>query len=92
MGSALGESAEAARAGSDAGSDAIAGAVSSMGGVAMAILSPLTLYINHKYLPPNMRPGWTSKIFIVWTTMLYGGFAVYTLWSVFGEFRLLMWK
>lgn len=56
-----------------------------MGGVAMAILSPLTLYINHKCLPKEMQPGWISKIFLVWATLLYGVFAIYTLWRVFGS-------
>ena len=61
-----------------------------MGGVAMAILSPLTLLVNQRCLPKEMQPGWVSKVFLVWATLLYGSFALYTLWRVLRAFGKLL--
>ncbi|NCO39388.1 MAG: hypothetical protein COZ06_34645 [Armatimonadetes bacterium CG_4_10_14_3_um_filter_66_18] len=56
-----------------------------MGGVAMAVYCPMTLYINHRFLPKEFRPGWVSKLFLGWASLLYGTFALYTLWQVARE-------
>jgi len=56
-----------------------------MSGVAMAVYCPMTLYINHRFLPGPMRPGWVSKVFLGWASLLYGAFALYTLWRVVGQ-------
>jgi MFS family permease len=53
-----------------------------MGGVAMAVYCPMTLYINMRFLPKEMRPDWISRIFLGWATLLYSVFALYTLWQV----------
>lgn len=53
-----------------------------MGGVAMAVYCPMTLYLNTRSLPKELQPGWVSKLFLIWATLLYSVFAVYTLWRV----------
>ena len=51
-----------------------------MGGFAMAIYVPLTLYMNLKFLPKSARPGWASIGMNVIASVLYVGFAGYCLW------------
>ena len=53
-----------------------------MGGVAMAVYCPMTLYLNTRFLPKELQPDWVSKFFLGWATLLYSVFAVYTLWQV----------
>lgn len=47
-----------------------------MGGFAMAIYVPLTLYINRRYLPKAARPGWLCTLMMVVASLVYVGFAV----------------
>lgn len=47
-----------------------------MGGFAMAIYTPLTLYINLKYLPKSARPGWINIIAMIIVSTIYVGFAL----------------
>lgn len=47
-----------------------------MGGFAMAIYVPLTLYMNLKLLPKSARPGWLNIVMMTVASLLYGGFAV----------------
>ena len=51
-----------------------------MGGFAMAIYVPLTLYMNLKFLPKSARPGWASIGMNGLASVLYVGFASYCLW------------
>ena len=52
-----------------------------MGGFAMAVYVPLTLYINLRYLPKSARPGPVSIVMMLAATALYGGFAALSLWG-----------
>jgi hypothetical protein len=52
-----------------------------MGGFAMAVYVPLTLYINLRYLPPAARPGWFSIAMMVLATGVYSGFALWSLYA-----------
>ncbi|HVX60925.1 MAG TPA: Nramp family divalent metal transporter [Pirellulales bacterium] len=52
-----------------------------MGGFAMAVYVPLMLYINLRYLPKSARPGAVSIIMMLGAAVLYGGFAVMSLWG-----------
>jgi hypothetical protein len=52
-----------------------------MGGFAMAIYVPLTLYINHRYLPKSARPGWLSSLIVGCVAVVYVAFAVFCLWT-----------
>lgn len=47
-----------------------------MGGFAMAVYVPLTLYMNLRYLPPSARPGIASIVMMSAATLLYCGFAL----------------
>ena len=47
-----------------------------MGGFAMAIYTPLTLYINFKYLPKSARPGPACTFMMIVASCVYVGFAV----------------
>lgn len=47
-----------------------------MGGFAMALYVPLTLYINLRYLPRSARPGWLNIGMMVVAIVLYLGFAL----------------
>ena len=47
-----------------------------MGGFAMAIYVPLTLYINLKFLPKSARPSWICIIMMCIASLVYVGFAV----------------
>jgi hypothetical protein len=53
-----------------------------LGGVAMAIYVPLTLYINKRFLPPSARPDLISTLFMLAASALYIFFAVW--YAVFG--------
>ncbi|MBI2191744.1 MAG: Nramp family divalent metal transporter [Planctomycetes bacterium] len=46
-----------------------------MGGFAMAVYVPLTLYINRRYLPPSARPGWLCVLMNLIASAVYVGFA-----------------
>lgn len=52
-----------------------------MGGFAMAIYVPLTLIMNLKHLPKSARPGPVHIGMMVLASLVYGGFAIYCLWS-----------
>lgn len=47
-----------------------------MGGFAMAIYTPLMLYMNHRYLPKSARPGAACTFMMVVASCVYVGFAV----------------
>lgn len=47
-----------------------------MGGFAMAIYVPLTLYINYRYLPRPARPGVICTAMMVIASLVYVGFAI----------------
>jgi hypothetical protein len=51
-----------------------------MGGFAMAIYTPLTLYMNWRYLPPSARPGPLQMGIMFIVSCVYIGFAVACLW------------
>jgi hypothetical protein len=46
------------------------------GGIAMAVYTPLTLYINLRYLPPSCRPSPTRIAMMVGLSLFYGVFAI----------------
>ncbi len=47
-----------------------------IGGFAMALYVPLTLYINHRYLPKVARPGGVCTVMMVIGSLVYITFAV----------------
>lgn len=47
-----------------------------MGGFAMALYVPLTLYMNLRYLPRSARPGPFNIGMMVLASLVYGGFAI----------------
>ena len=54
-----------------------------MGGFAMAIYVPLTLYINHRFLPRLARPGLLCTIMMVIASLVYVGFAISSIvWEI----------
>ncbi|REJ87262.1 MAG: hypothetical protein DWQ34_25435 [Planctomycetota bacterium] len=54
-----------------------------MGGFAMAVYVPLTLYMNLRYLPKSARPGPVSIGMMVIATITYTGFALYCIyWEI----------
>jgi hypothetical protein len=54
-----------------------------MGGFAMAIYVPLTLWINYRHLPKTARPGPVCTFMMIVASFVYGGFAVACiLWEV----------
>ncbi|MCA9425939.1 MAG: Nramp family divalent metal transporter [Candidatus Omnitrophica bacterium] len=56
-----------------------------MGGFAMAVYVPLTLYINLKHLPPCARPGKVCIFMMTVASMVYVGFAAACLyWEILG--------
>jgi hypothetical protein len=52
-----------------------------MGGFAMAVYVPLTLYINLRYLPAPARPGIGSIVMMLIASAVYIGFAASSLLS-----------
>lgn len=54
-----------------------------MGGFAMAVYVPLTLYINLRYLPRSARPAWGSIVMMLGVSAVYMGFAALSLYSEF---------
>jgi hypothetical protein len=55
-----------------------------IGGFAMALYVPLTLYINHRHLPRSARPGVVSTIMMAAASLIYIVFAVACLLWEFG--------
>lgn len=51
-----------------------------MGGFAMAIYVPVSLYMNHRYLPKAARPGLACTVMTGIAGAIYVGFAVACLW------------
>jgi len=47
-----------------------------IGGFAMAIYTPLLLYMNQRYLPKSARPGPVCTFFMIVAALVYVGFAV----------------
>jgi hypothetical protein len=47
-----------------------------MGGFAMAVYVPLTLYINWRYLPRSARPGALCSSMMIVASLVYVGFAI----------------
>ena len=47
-----------------------------IGGFAMALYTPLTLYINHRHLPAAARPGWLCTGMMSIASLVYIAFAV----------------
>ena len=47
-----------------------------MGGFAMAIYVPLTLYINHRFLPKTAKPKSASTVIMIIASLIYIGFAI----------------
>ncbi len=50
-----------------------------VGGFAMAVFVPLTLYINLRHLPRSARPGWLNIAMVTIASMVYVCYAVYCL-------------
>jgi hypothetical protein len=54
-----------------------------MGGFAMALYVPLTLYINRRFLPKFARPGGICTTMMILASLVYVGFAVSSLiWEI----------
>lgn len=49
------------------------------GGFAMAVYTPLQLYLNLRHLPPSARPGWLNILMTSIAAIIYVGFAVFCL-------------
>ena len=47
-----------------------------MGGFAMAVYTPLMLYMNHRYLPKSARPSRLCTSMMIVASLVYGGFAI----------------
>ena len=50
-----------------------------MGGFAMAIYTPLLLWMNLRHLPRSARPGYLNIAMMVFASILYVGFALFCL-------------
>lgn len=55
-----------------------------MGGFAMAIYAPLTLWMNLRHLPPSARPGPLNIVMMSVASIVYIGFALYCLGTELG--------
>lgn len=54
-----------------------------MGGFAMALYVPLTLYMNYRYLPKSIRPKLVATFFMLFASLIYIGFAIASIiWEV----------
>ena len=51
-----------------------------LSGLTMALYVPLMLYMNLRNLPPSARPGPVSIVMMLIASVVYGGFALYSLW------------
>ena len=56
-----------------------------LGGFSMAAYVPAILYMNLKYLPQGARPKPINIVMMSIASMIYIGFALYTIWSKVGE-------
>jgi hypothetical protein len=52
-----------------------------LGGFGMAMYVPLMLYLNLRVLPKSARPGPISVIMVGIAAIVYGSFALYSLWD-----------
>ncbi|MHC4198242.1 MAG: Nramp family divalent metal transporter, partial [Planctomycetota bacterium] len=51
-------------------------------GLAMAVYCPLTLVINHRFLPQGVKPGLISTLFLTAASLVYISFVVYAIGTV----------
>ena len=51
-----------------------------LSGLTMALYVPLMLYMNLRTLPPSARPGPVSIVMMLIASVVYGSFALYSLW------------
>lgn len=51
-----------------------------VGGFAMAVFVPLTLWLNLKYLPKGARPNMLHTVMMVFASVIYLGFALYCIY------------
>lgn len=57
-----------------------------IGGFAMAVYTPLQLYLNIRHLPRSAKPGWLNILMVGIASLVYVGFAVFCLYAeFFGE-------
>ncbi len=50
-----------------------------IGGFAMAVFTPLMLYVNLRHLPKSARPGWLNVIMMSIASLIYISFAIVSL-------------
>ena len=55
--------------------------VALISGFAMAVYTPLTLYLNLRHLPRTARPGWLNICMVGIASLVYGGFALLCIWT-----------
>ena len=54
-----------------------------IGGFAMAIYAPLTLFINHRFLPKVAKPGGLCTVMMIIASLVYVGFAISSIvWEI----------
>ena len=58
-----------------------------VGGLMMAIYTPTLLWMNLRHLPRCARPAWPNVVMLVVASMVYVGFAVYSLGIELGLLR-----
>ncbi len=51
-----------------------------LGGFAMALYTPLILYLSNTALPKPLRPGIITNFFLLFASVFYIGFALFLLW------------
>ncbi len=51
----------------------------------MAIYTPLTLYMNLRYLPPSAKPRGLNICMVGIASLVYGGFALYCIVNEVGR-------
>lgn len=56
-----------------------------LGGLGMALYVPLLLYLNLRVLPASARPGPLNIVMVSIAALVYGSFALYSLWAVFAS-------
>jgi hypothetical protein len=56
-----------------------------LGGLTMAVYTPLILYLNNFRLPKELRPGWFTNLMLVFASLFYGFFSIWIIIEKVGK-------
>ncbi len=57
-----------------------------LGGMTMAVYTPVLLYMNNRKLPPELRPGKFTNFWLIFASLFFIAFSVFIIWTHISKF------